>query len=297
MEIEVVIIKPAELILKSKGVRKQFEKRLLFNVKDCLKKKEIEFDQVIRGHGRYFIYTPEPEEVVNAIKNVFGISNIYAAAQVGAKISSIKSAIYDLVEDLNITSKNTFGVRANTVNTDIKSRKIETEIGAFIQEKTKAKVNLRKPDFWLRTEVVGSKAFIFSEIIQGLGGLPLGTGGKVISLISDNERDILASWMIMRRGAEIIPLHLRSDEKKLNNAQKNIKKLEKFAWGSKIKSISIKQDKDMKKNLKKLVEQTGAKAYIFGDIEIHPRKADLPIFEPLIGLDKKELKALEKIVL
>ena len=220
----------------------------------------------------------------------YGKEDIYA--EVGAKMSAIKEGVLDLAKELGLKSKNSFGVRANIVSSEFKSRDVEKEVGAFIQQKTKAKVNLTKPKFWLRVDVVKNKAFIYSDIIQGLGGLPLGTGGKVIALMSDKEKDILASWMMMRRGAEVIPLHLRSDEKALTQFQKNVKKLNRFAWGSRIKAVSIKQDKDMKKNLKKLVEQTGAKAYVFGNTEFHARKADLPVFEPLIGLDKKELKKL-----
>ncbi|MBT7062524.1 hypothetical protein HN924_00985 [Candidatus Woesearchaeota archaeon] len=293
MEPEVIILKPGELILKSKGVRREFEKRLIFNVKDCLKKKEIEFDHIIRGQGRYFIYTPEPEEVISAVKNIFGIANLCAAAQVGAKLTAIQGAILDLAKDLGVNSKKSFGIRATTISTDLKSRDLEKEIGAFIQQKTKAKVNLTKPDFWLRVEVVNNKAFVYSEIITGLNGLPLGTSGKVIAMISEKEKDVLAAWMIMRRGAEIIPIHIRNDEKKLTLSQKNVKKLNKFAYGSRIKPISIKS----KVEINKIIKEKNVKALVFGSTKFHARKENLPVFEPLIGLDKKQLKVLEKIVL
>jgi tRNA uracil 4-sulfurtransferase len=292
MEPEVVILKPAELILKSKGVRKQFEQRLLFNVKACLKQNEIEFDQIIRGQGRYFIYTPEPEEAISKVKDIFGIANLCAAAQVGANIDTINKSIYDLAKDLGINSKTTFGIRATILSNSMSSRDVEKAVGAFIQEKTKAKVNLTKPNFWLRVEVIDKKAFVYSDIIEGLSGLPLGTSGKAIALMSENQQDILAAWLIMKRGCEILPIHIRSNEKELNQFQKNIKKLERFAWGSRVKPVSVKDKKD----LKKWVEQTKAKAYVFGDTEVKLRKEDLPVFTPLVGLDKKELKKLEKTV-
>jgi tRNA uracil 4-sulfurtransferase len=293
MDREVVILKPGELILKSKGVRKEFEKRLLFNVRDCLKKKEIEFDHIIRGQARYFIYTPESEEVISSIKNVFGISVLFSAAQVGAGLSPIKSAILDLAEELDIGPKSSFGIRANVVNNELSSREVETQVGAFIEKKTKAKVNLTKPDHWLRVEIVRTKAFIYSDAEEGLNGLPLGTGGKVITLISEKEQDIIAAWMMMMRGCEIIPIHIRKSESDLAKFQNNVNKLNKFAWGSRIKPLSIK---DPKKELKEIIQKTKAKAYVFGNTEVHPREADMPIFEPLIGLDKKQLKALEKII-
>jgi tRNA uracil 4-sulfurtransferase len=298
MEYEVVILKPAELILKSKGVRKQFEQKLLHNVKDCLKKKEIEFDHVVRGQARYFIYTPEPDEVLSAVKNIFGLSNIFKAAQVGADIKAIKTTILDLAEELGVNKKSTFGIRATTVNSNIKmsSREVETEVGSYIQEKTKAKVNLTKPDFWLRAEIVGPKAFIYSEAIEGFGGLPLGTAGKALALISEKEQDILAAWLIMRRGCEIIPLHIRETESELIQFQKNCKKLEKFAWGSKIKPISIKGPKKDRKEIEKKAEETGCKAIILGSLDHKTLECNIPIFEPIVGLDQKQLKALEKIV-
>jgi len=293
MEPEVIILKPGELILKSKGVRREFENRLIFNVKDCLKKKEIEFDHIIRGQGRYFIYTPEPEEVLAVVKNIFGIANLCAAAQVGAELNAIQGAILDLAKDLGVTSKKSFGIRATTVSTTLKSRELEKEIGAFIQQKTKAKVNLTKPDFWLRVEVVNNKAFVYSEIITGLNGLPLGTSGKVIVMMSEKEKDVIAAWMIMRRGAEIIPLHIRNNEKKLTSFQKNVRKLDKFAYGSRIKPISVKSNSE----ITKLINEKNVKALVFGSTKFHARKENLPVFEPLIGLDKKQLKAIEKLVL
>jgi tRNA uracil 4-sulfurtransferase len=296
MEYEVIIIKPAELVLKSKGVRKQFEQRLIHNVKDCLKKKEIEFDHIIRGQARYFIYTPDLDETISEVKNIFGITQLVKAAQVGAEIKAIKTTVFDLAKELKINKKSSFGIRVTTTNSNINmsSREIEKEVGSYIQDETKAKVNLTKPDFWLRVEIVGPKAFIYSEIIAGLGGLPLGTAGKAIALLSEKEQDILAAWLIMRRGCEIIPVHIRKTERGLVQFQKNCKKLDNFAWGSKIKPISIK---DPKKDLKEIVRKTGAKAYIFGNTEVHLREADMPIFDPLVGLDKKQLKELQKRVI
>jgi tRNA uracil 4-sulfurtransferase len=296
MDKEVVILKPAELILKSKGVRKEFEKRLLFNIKDCLKKNEIEFDHIIRGRARYFIYTPEAEEVLEKLQTIFGVTSLFSAMQVGSKIEAIKLCFEDLAEELNINSKSTFGIRAQVVGDfPMSSRELEIDIGAHIQKKTKAKVNLTKPKHWLRIEIVNKKSFIYTEAIQGIGGLPLGTSGKAIALISEKKQDILASWMIMRRGCEIIPIHIRKNQSDLSKFQNNVKLLEKFAWGSRIKPLSIKEE-NIKEELKELIKKTKAKAYIFANTEVHPREADMPIFEPLIGLDKKQLKELENVI-
>jgi len=102
---------------------------------------------------------------------------------------------------------------------------------------------------------------------------------------------------MMRRGCVIFPLHLRKSEKELTQFQKNCRKLNKFAWGSRIKPISIKQDKSMKNNIKSLAKELGCKAYVFGNTKVHVRDADMPIFEPLVGLNKKQLKTFDKIVL
>jgi tRNA uracil 4-sulfurtransferase len=299
MEYEVVILKPAELILKSKGVRKQFEQKLIHNIKDCLKKKEVEFDHIIRGQARYFIYTPEPEEVLAEVKNIFGISNMFKAMQVGANIKTIKTTIFDLAKELAINNKSSFGIRATTVNSNINmsSREIETEVGSYIQEKTKAKVNLTKPDFWLRVEIVGPKAFVYYDVVVGLNGLPLGTAGKALALISEKEQDILAAWLIMRRGCEIIPLHIRETESGLVQFQKNCKKLEKFAWGSRVKPISIKGSSKDRKEIEKKAEEHGCKAIIMGSLDHKTLECNLPVFEPLVGLDKKQLKDIKAIVI
>ena len=295
MEFEVVIVKPAELILKSKQVRKNFEQILIRNIKSCLKQKEIEFDRMERRGARILIYSPEPEEVMKDIQTIFGIVSLSLAVEIGTEISALKRTALELALDTGLNKDKTFGVRVKkATESSLKARDLESEIGADIQKHTKAKVNLTKPDIWVRIEIINKHAFLFTEVVRGLGGLPLGVSGKAVCLISDSKESALAAWMIMKRGCEVFPLHLRSDEKENIKFRKNCSLLEKFAWGSKIKPHSIKSKFTLKNALseaEKLAKETKAKAIVLGSRKIPKNlKAKLPIFTPLIGFEDKDIQ-------
>ncbi len=293
MDYEVVILKPAELILKSKQVRGRFEKQLLQNVKTCLKQNAVEFDQVIRGQARYFIYSPETDGVIKLAKNLFGISKLAEAVEIGATIPAMKRTALDFARDFNLTSRKSFGVRINRTNTQLKTsaRELEKDIGGYVQDETNGKVNLSNPDIWIRIDIVGNKAFLFTKEIDGLGGLPVGTSGKVVVLFS-NPKDLLTSWMMLNRGCQIFPLHIGKDDKLLNEINKNIKKLDKYSYGSRVKLRTATGP--IIKTAEKYAQEIGAQAIVLGSWKPKLLKASIPIFEPLVGLKEKDIKTAIK---
>lgn len=300
MDAELVIVKPDELFLKSEPVMKTMMNKLAFNVKMCLKENDISFDRIEKKRLHILIHTSDTSEVINALKNVFGISVLSEGILASSRIDTIKSALLDFAVDLGLDSTKSFAVRAKRLDKgfELTSKEIEFEVGGHIQEITKAKVDLDNPDVELGVEISGAGALLTSSKHKGLGGLPVGVSGKVLCLMTDSFESILSAWMMLKRGCDVVCLHFRSDDTINQKYLNNCKILNKFSRsGSKIKCLSEKGKFDINKSVD-IATHSDCKALVLGCEEIPPeltawvKNSSLPIFTPLIGLGKKELKEL-----
>jgi thiamine biosynthesis protein ThiI len=106
-----------------------------------------------------------------------------------------------------LTDEQSFGIRARRTGThDFSSKDIGEFVGRAIEKATGASVQLSKPDLQLFIEVRANNAYLYTEVIPGVGGLPLGTQGKIIALISGGLDSPVAAWLMMKRGCMIIPV-------------------------------------------------------------------------------------------
>ncbi|KAA8923413.1 THUMP domain-containing protein [Thermoplasma sp.] len=95
----------------------------------------------------------------------------------------------------------TFGVRCNRTGThSFTSLDVERSIGDALYDKS-AGVNLRNPDIWIHADILGKDVFFYHDVIPGPGGLPLGSEGKYIALVSGGIDSPVATWMVMKRGS------------------------------------------------------------------------------------------------
>lgn len=190
---KVVIIRYSEIGLKGNN-RIVFEKKLISNIKDCLKKNKVKYKKIERLRGRIVIFT---EEKLNCLKYVFGISSFSTALVIEPEINEIEKAVSKLIENKKFSSFRVSAQRLNK-NFSLTSPEIERTIGSFICEKFSKKVSLKNFDLEVGIEIL-DYAYIFTERVKGLNGLPVGVEGKVISLIED-ENSLLASLLMMKRG-------------------------------------------------------------------------------------------------
>jgi|GEM_PF-536999 len=293
MEPEVLIIKPAELFLKSPAIRSRFEKELLRNVKAYLKQKELDFEFIQRDQSRIFVYTDDIEDCFG-LKNVFGIVTISAAVQVGAELDTMRETALQMIQEDGLKKTNSFAVRAKRVTKELpmNSQELAGNIGAYIQEKTKAKIDLKHPDKQVFVEVMQGKAFIFTKVIRCYGGLPVGTQGKVVCLMNDSEASKKAAWHMMKRGCEIIPVHIRLDEKVHLKFLKNCEELQEFSIGHRFKPNSVRLGSEFSLKAavieaEKIAKENNAKAIILGktpglkELKEAQNQITLPILAPL----------------
>ncbi len=191
-----ILIRYGEIALKGKN-RFIFENKLVSNIRLILKNNDIKFDSIKKIRGRIIIDTEEAPD----LSKVFGIVNFSYAKQCNSDMDSIKESV-----DFSKINENVkFRVTAKRQYKEfpLKSPQIERELGSYIVEKTNAKVSLQKFDIEIGVEVYKDRAFVFAGKHPAKGGMPLGSSGTAICYI-EKEEDLLAAYMMMRRGCCII---------------------------------------------------------------------------------------------
>tara|TARA_Y100000310_G_scaffold203527_1_gene203770 strand:+ start:12398 stop:13138 length:741 start_codon:yes stop_codon:yes gene_type:complete len=189
-----IIIRYREIGTKGKN-RIDFERQLRKNVKSCLKRNKVPHTEVKRKRGRTFVYT---ESECPKLKDVFGISSFSYAKEYEQDLQVIKEEALKLYKE-----GKTFRVTCQRGQKVLMpSTELAREVGAYIIEHTKAKVDLHNPEQTIYIELFNNKSYIYSEKIPGPGGLPLGTEGHAYLLLQ-NKDSIKAGLKVMRRGCRI----------------------------------------------------------------------------------------------
>lgn len=201
------LIKYAEIGIKGKN-RYLFEDALVQQIKYALKKCEGEF-KIHKTQGRIFVDALSDfdfDEVVERLQRVFGISGIcpmiYVEDEGFDKLcDTVVKYIDDVYPDKNMTFK--VHARRTRKNYPKDSMTINMDMGeAILKAYPEMRVDVHKPEILLNIEV-REKIYIYSKIIPGLGGMPVGTGGKAMLLLSGGIDSPVAGYMIAKRGVKI----------------------------------------------------------------------------------------------
>ncbi len=279
----ITLVRYGELALKSAPVRKRFEDILTNNIKNGLK--SAGFDYIIRkDFGRIFIEGWD-QKIEHLLKRVFGIVSFSPCLKIETNITELKKEAFRLAK--RFKKKETFAVRCNRVGKhDFGSQDIERLVGEEIFEKLKLKVNLTKPDQTIWIEIRDNRTYVFTEIIQAYGGLPLGTAGRVACIIKTLD-DVAAAWFFMKRGCLIKPIFI-------GKSGKYLPILDKWYVGREIKAEHLeKLQTDHINELSKDCEAIVVGEKLFNFTE---NKYNLTVFRPLVGFDKKYLDGVKKVL-
>ena len=210
---DLIIVRYAEIGLKSESVRRRFERQLIENIRYALNREGI-VATIQTKRGRIFLITRQIERALEVLKKIFGVASVSPSAETSSTMEDIIKKSLEMMAEIPKDGK-TFAVRVRrTGNHDFTSQDVAVEVGREIKEKYNLKVNLEKPDIELFVEVRDEKSYLFFEKIKGPGGLPAGTQGKILSLIR-NRNDILALWYMLRRGCSA-RLLVENEETTLN---------------------------------------------------------------------------------
>ncbi len=201
------LIKYAEIGVKGKN-RYLFENALVQQIKYALKKCDGEF-AVRKTDGRIYVDAVSEfdyEETVEHLQKVFGISGICPMVHVEDEgFEKLKETILGYIDAVYPDKNRSFKVAARRArkNYPLNSMEINMELGgAILDAYPTMHVDVHKPDILLHVEI-RDKVYIYSKIIPGPGGMPVGTGGKAMLLLSGGIDSPVAGWMIAKRGVKI----------------------------------------------------------------------------------------------
>lgn len=201
------LIKYAEIGVKGKN-RYLFENALVQQIKYALKKCDGEF-AVRKTDGRIYVDAVSAfdyDETVSMLQKVFGISGICPMIYVEDEgFEKLGQTVVEYIGHVYPDRHRTFKVAARRArkNYPLNSMEMNVELGGIILDAyPEMRVDVHEPEIMLNVEV-RDKIYIYSEIIPGPGGMPVGTGGKAMLLLSGGIDSPVAGWMIAKRGVKI----------------------------------------------------------------------------------------------
>jgi thiamine biosynthesis protein ThiI len=322
-----VLVHYHEVALKG-GNRKHFEYRLVHHLRQALK--PFTSLQVEALQGRIRVSFEEETAwplLQDQLKRVFGVVNFSLTRAVPlaydeADLTVLKKAI---LAHLPTHPYQTFRVSAKRADKRFSktSMDVEREIGTSVADATGKRVSLSHPDVTIRVELVPPFAYYSCHRDSGPGGLPTGTGGKVICLISGGIDSPVAAYRMMKRGCKVIFVHFhgrpylsRVSEEKVRDQVALLttyqlhSRLHLIPFGEIQSQIVLKAPPPVRVVLyrrlmlriaERIAQQEQAWALTTGDslgqvasqtpgnIAVINEAATLPVLRPLIGMDKLEI--------
>jgi len=206
----VIIRFGGEIGIKGTWTRRRYERRLLDNIKKMLKHHGIPYDEVVRKQGRLYLRTPSAMEASTKLSRVFGVSSLSPALETTSRLNDIVAKSV-LLASLALSEGNSFAVKCRRVGDHpYTSADVCREAGHQILTELSdlgLRVDLENPDMKLGIEVRDDRAFVYSAVMEGAGGLPLGTQPRVVCLLSGGIDSPVACWLAMKRGCPIVPVY------------------------------------------------------------------------------------------
>lgn len=319
----VCLVSSHEVGLKGRN-RSVFERRLQANIADALAGFPV--GPVQRLTSRYLVRVEDPGAVLpvaQRIARVPGVNTVLAGVRVGAAVPEIERAALGVLADHG--PHRTFAVDSHRANTDfpISSQELNRIVGATIRARTGAAVDLTDPDVTVTIIVTQGSAYVSTHRLKGIGGLPVGTAGRVVSLLSSGIDSPVATWRIIRRGAVAIGVHfsgrpqLSGDSERVVarigaelEATGGLARIYIVPFGEVQREIALSAPPDLRvimyrRVMVRVAERIAAieraKALVTGEslgqvasqtldnIAAVDEAASLPVLRPLVGNDKLEI--------
>ena len=225
----IFIVRCGEVALKGQN-KPYFERMLVERIKKLLKK--FNNVEVKRQEGLVFVYADpgiHKDDIIGEIKKVFGVDSISPAVRTEPDMQAIGQAAVEYMNELIETKGvKTFKVDAKRADKSfpIKSPDISRQVGASVLKGCKVlKVDVHDPDVYLFVNVRHDVAYLYQQKIKGFGGLPLGTNGKGLILLSGGIDSPVAAFMMAKRGMQIEAVHFHSYPYTSERAQAKVEEL------------------------------------------------------------------------
>ena len=323
-----VLVHYAELGLKGRN-RSFFERTLASNI--ALKLSAIPGVTAKSIPGRLLVRTPDrstEDQVLSALASTFGLSGFSPAIElIEPDLESLSSAAVHLARAGSFES---FKVRARRGNSSFakSSSEINVVVGKAIGDATGARVDLGDAQWTCYIEVVGNRAFLYTRKVPGPGGLPVGTSGRLLALLSGGIDSPVAAWRMARRGSPVDFVHFSgqpfADPSSTRQATRLARHLAPWTLRSRLWIVqfgdvqseivtSAPQElrivlyrRMMMRIAEALARREGAAGLVTGEslgqvasqtlpnLTAIGEVVSLPVLRPLIGFDKLEIEATGK---
>jgi tRNA uracil 4-sulfurtransferase len=325
------LIKYAEIGLKGNN-RYIFENALRDRIKEALNR--LGNYEVTKEQGRIFIECPEEydyEETVSALQKVFGISSICPVAVIeSSEWETLTKGVGDYVEAMYSQREFTFKVEAKRAdkNYPLTSPEICIEMGAYLLRRfPEMKVDVHDPSVRITVEV-RTKSYVYSIIIPGLGGMPVGSNGKAMLLLSGGIDSPVAGYMISKRGVSMAATYFHAPPYTSERAKQKVvdlaEKISKYTGRMKLfvinftdiqlyiydqcphEELTIIMRRYMMRIAEKLAQQEGCLGLVTGEsigqvasqtmqsLAATNEVCTMPVYRPLIAFDKKDIVDIAK---
>lgn len=330
---EIILIKIGEIVLK--GLNKRaFEDTLIKTIKNRIAPLG-EFEIKNAQSTIYLIPKNDSvdlDEVCEKVKKIFGIATFSRACCTEKTMESIQNTASIYLKNA-LTFASSFKVEAKRSDKkfELKSPEIARTLGGYLLANfPNLKVDVHNPDVVVTVEIRDFGAYIRYETLEGAGGIPVGTGGRAATLISGGIDSPVASWMMAKRGVSLTAIHFASPPYTSPRAeQKVVTLLEKVAlYSGRITMFTVgftKIQEEIKKNCKEemftiimrrfmmkiselIAKKEKCTALITGEslgqvasqtidaIACTDCACSIPVFRPLIGMDKNEIVKISRAI-
>ena len=328
------LIKYAEIGTKGKN-RYVFEDALMHDIKHKLEKVDGEF-AIQKEQGRIYVNAKseyEYEDVIDALKRVFGITSICPMLQIEkCGYEELRKQVLEFVKEEHPEQSFSFKVHARRadkhypVNSDVINADVGYDVLCAYPE---ARVDVHHPDFIVYIEV-RQKINVYTRVIPGAGGMPMGTNGKAMLLLSGGIDSPVAGYMIAKRGVRIEAVYFHAPPYTSERAKEKVVELARLVsrYSGPIKlhvinftdiqlyiyekcphdELTIIMRRYMMRIAEKLAEKDDCIGLITGEsigqvasqtmfsLRVTDEVCELPVYRPVIGFDKQEIVDLaEKI--
>ena len=327
----IFIVRTGEVALK-RGNKAYFERVLVERIRKNLKPLQAPDNtiDVRRQEGLIFIRSSknvDTDQIVKRAQKVFGIQSISQAVECASNMDAIgETAVEFMLDKIEKNGIKTFKVDAKRAdkNFPIKSPDIARKIGGAVLKGCKVlKVDVHNPECKLFVDLRADRTYIYEKKISGLGGLPMGTNGKGLVLLSGGIDSPVAAWMMAKRGMAIEAMHFHSYPYTSPRAQEKVERLagivasysgpmkmhvvnllpiqEAIVSNCPENEITILVRRFMMRIAEKIAEKNNCMMLITGEdlgqvasqtadaLVVTNASVNMPVMRPLIGMDKVEI--------
>lgn len=312
----------SEISLKGLN-RRTFENMLASNIKKSIGRGY----SIVKDYGRMYIDTDSPD-IIEKIVKVFGVLSVAEADVVEKDINEIGSSAIEQLKSMKGIKTFKVDTKRGDKSFPLNSIEVSKTVGGIVLDGMEGiKVDIHNPDVVVNVEI-RDKAYIYTEEHKGVAGMPYGSAGKGVLLLSGGIDSPVAGYMMAKRGLEITGVYYHSHPYTSERAKEKVidlaKKLSEYTGPMKLYVVSfteIQMDiiekcredeltiimrRFMMEIAARIAQNTGALSVVTGEslgqvasqtlesMFVTERNVDLPVFRPLAGMDKTEIMDLSR---